>query len=78
MLDGALSSRKRHIYGKVGEFPLLQNGLRIPLQWLGLLQRHGFDPQVVQWVKGSGIAAAVPHIQSLAQELPYAMIVIIK
>ena len=39
------------------------------LQWFGLLPRHGFDPRLVQWVKGSGVA----WIQFLAQELPYAV-----
>ena len=30
-------------------------------------------PGLVQWVKASGVAAAVAQIQSLAQELPYAV-----
>ena len=33
----------------------------------------GSIPSPVQWIKGSRIAAAVTQIQSLAQELPYAM-----
>ena len=32
----------------------------------------GLSPSPVQCVTGSGIAAAVPQIQSLAQELPHA------
>ena len=35
------------------------------------------NPSPVQWVKGSGIAAAAAQIQALAQELPYAMSVAI-
>ena len=31
----------------------------------------GSIPDPVQWVKGAGIAAAAPRIQSLAWELPY-------
>ena len=33
---------------------------------------------LVQWVKGSGMATAMARIQSLAQELPYAADVAIK
>ena len=36
------------------------------------------SPAPEQWVKGSGVAAAVAQIQSLAQELPYAAGVAIK
>ena len=45
-------------------FLLWCSGLRIQLQWLRSL---------VQWVKGSGTAAAAAQIQSLALELPVAM-----
>ena len=44
----------------------------------------GLIPGPAQWVKGSGIAAAVPqaaaaaHIRSLAQELPHAVTAAIK
>ena len=55
------------------EFPLWHSGLRIQLQHLGFLQRCGFDPCLEQWVKGSGITAAVAQIQSLAWELPHAV-----
>ena len=33
---------------------------------------------MVQWVKGPSVAAAASQIQSLAQELPYAMSAAIK
>ena len=55
------------------EFLLWRSGLRIRLQWLGLLQRHGFNPHA-QWLKGSGICCScsvaryVAHDQSLARE----------
>jgi len=32
----------------------------------------GSIPSLAQWIKGSGVAAAVNQIQSLAQELPCA------
>ena len=38
----------------------------------------GSIPDLVQWVKGSGIATAMAQFQSLAQELPYAVDVAIK
>ena len=38
----------------------------------------GSIPGLAQWVKGSGVAAAVAQLQSLAQELPYAADVSIK
>ena len=38
----------------------------------------GLSPGLAQWVKGSGVATAVARIQSLAQELPYAVSVAIK
>ena len=43
------------------------------------LQRCGLHPHLVQWIKGSSIAAAVAEvvtvvrIPSLAQEFPYAL-----
>ena len=46
------------------------SGLRLQLQQLLSLQRHGFDPW--HWVKVSGVATAAAWIQSLALELPYA------
>ena len=55
------------MFGVVWEFPLLQ------------CQDAGSIPSPAQWVKGSGIAAAVAwitavaQIQSLAWELPYAL-----
>jgi len=61
----------------IWEFPLWHHGLRIQLQWLGSLQRGGFNPLPVKWVKGSSVAtaaaqvAAAAGIQSLARELPY-------
>ena len=36
---------------KKQEFLLWYNGLRIRLQQLWLLQRHGFDPTQEQWLK---------------------------
>ena len=57
---------------------------RICLWWLGLLWRYGFDPLLVQWIKGSSTATAaawvmaVVQIRSLAWEFPYAMGVAIK
>ena len=50
----------------------MDNGLRIGLQLLGLLQRCGFNPWTIQWVKVSGVAADAAQIQSLAQKLLYA------
>ena len=53
--------------------------LVVSLQQLGLLLRHGFNPWLGAIGLGSGIAAAVVQvtaavqIQSLTQELPYAM-----
>lgn len=58
--------------GVLLEFPLWRSGLRIQLQQLGSLCRRRFDPGLAQWVKGSGVAATVSRIQSLAQELPHA------
>ena len=43
------------------------------LQQLSSLQSEGYIPGLAQWVKGSGIAAPVARIQSLAWELPYAV-----
>ena len=51
---------------------LWHTGLGIQLQQLRLLERHGFNPLLAQWVKGSSVAAAAACIQSLARELPYA------
>ena len=34
----------------------------------------GSIPSPAQWVKRSGVAAAVAQIQSLAMELPYAVV----
>lgn len=48
------------------------SGLRIQLEWLGPLQKCGFDPGTVQWVKVSSVVAAATRIQFLAQGLPYA------
>ena len=44
---------------------------KIWLQRLGLCRGAGLIPGLAQWVKGSGIAAAMAWIQSLTQELPY-------
>ena len=38
----------------------------------------GLIPSPAQWVQGSGVATAVAKIQSLVQDLPYAMGVAIK
>ena len=54
------------------------SGLRLALQWLELLGKHGFDPMWAQWGKGSEGAPAVAEIQSLAWELPYAVDAAIK
>ena len=59
---------KKNSKGQSGEFPLWHSGLRIQLQWLGLLRGKGLIPSPVQWVKWSSIVAAVAQIQSLAQE----------
>ena len=62
----------------VQEFPLCCSGLRIRLQWLQSLGRHGFDPQPGTVGKGSSVATAAEKVatmawsQSLAQEFPYA------
>ena len=50
------------------EFPLWHSGLRIHMQRLGALWRHGLDPQPRAVVK----VAAAARIQSLALEFPYA------
>ena len=48
------------------------------------LWRHGFNPSMMQWVKGSCIAIAVAQVTAaaqihfLARELPYAVGVTIK
>ena len=66
------------------EFPLRHSGLKIQLQQLGFLQRHGFDPWPGTVVKGSHVATAatqfttVAWIQSQAQEFPYAVGAVIK
>ena len=70
---------------RLPEFLLWHSGLRIQLQWLGSLGRYRFDPQLAQWVKGSGVATAMAQvtavalIRSLAREPPpYATDVAIK
>ena len=40
---------------------------------LGDCRGMGLIPGLMQWIKGSFVATAVAEIQSLAQELPYAM-----
>jgi len=54
------------------KFPLWHHGLRTQL-W-----QHRSNPQLGTGDKGFGIAAAVAQIQSLAQELPYAISTAIK
>lgn len=44
-----------------------------PEQQLRSLGRCRFTLGLVQWIKGSHVATAVAHIQSLAQELLYAV-----
>ena len=55
------------------EFPLWQSGINLTAAaWVAAEARA----QSLAWhrgVKGSGVAAAVIQIQSLAQELPYAV-----
>ena len=61
-----VSCGEGHRHGHIYEFPLWHSWVKIQLQWLRLLRRHGFNPCPAQWVKGSIIAAAVAQIQSLA------------
>lgn len=37
----------------------------------------GLIPSPTQWVKGSGVAAAVTKVAAVAQELPYAAVIYI-
>ena len=66
------AQRKNHVRRGSEDFALQCSGLRTRQQWLSWLWRGGFSPSLVQWVKGSGVAAGVAHIRSLAWELPYA------
>ena len=56
---------------EVAEFLLWCGGLRLRLQ--PLRSCVCLIPGPAQWVKGSGIVAAVAQIPSLARELAYAM-----
>ena len=64
-----ICTHKKYSFG----VPAAVSGLRTWLQGLRSLRRWGFDPRPVQWLKGSSVATAVARIQSLAQELPYAV-----
>lgn len=64
--------KKKNVFR--GKFPLWRSRLRVRLQWPRSLRRHRFDSQPAQWVKGSGLATAVPQIESMAWELPWAAI----
>lgn len=51
-------------------------GVPVAVQWVknptSIHEDVGSIPGLTRWVKGSGIAAAVARIQSLAQEFSYA------
>ena len=56
------------------EFLLWGSGLKNQLQGLRSLQRHRFKPWPSAWAKGFRVAEAEAWIQSLVQELPYALV----
>ena len=53
---------QRKIKNSIWDFPLWHKVLRIQLQQLKSLQSCGFNPLLVQWVKGSGVATAAAQI----------------
>lgn len=76
-----MPSSKAKLYenftNKIGHLgiPMVMQWVKIRITVPQVLQRHRFDPHLVQWVKKkkSSIIAAVAGIQSLAQGLPYAV-----
>ena len=50
-----------------GEFLPWHNGLRIQCGGLALCEGAGLIPELVQWVKGSGVATASVYVTAVAQ-----------